>query len=373
MDVLVRSRSRSTATRPRARPGDRATHLARIERELLGKALRDLDHRRQGLTHRGRSLFARDVATDAVVAERIRATLGRYSSHPRSLDVTVHEGVATLGGPILSREVERLLAAVAEVPGVRRVDDRLDRHEQPGNVPGLQGRGLHVPRRRQLLRGEAWMPGIRMLAGSLGAAAGLVGIARRGPLGGALALGGGLLTLRAFANRPLRSLFSQTHDEQGALRLHKIVTIDAPIETAYAYFRNFENFARFMDHVEEVRAQNAHSTWKVRGPVGKSVDFDVEIVRDQPNRLIAWRTLPGHGFEHAGVARFSTEGAGTRLAIELRYSVPGGSLGNLVATLFRTDPKRVLDDDLLRFKSLLEHGKTHAHRHPVTRDELRPV
>lgn len=359
--------------RRRALVRGRASHVARVERELLGKALRDLDHRRQGLAHWGRSLFTREAAADSVVAERVRATLGRHTSHPRSIEVSVKDGVATLEGPILNREADDLIEAVVRVHGVARVEDQLVRHEQPGNVPGLQGEGLRAIRRRQRPYRDDWMPGPRVLAAGLGTVLGLAGLARRGAVGQAAALGGALLTVRALSNRSLRALLSQTHDEPGALKVSKTVTIDAPVEEVYSYFRNFENFARFMDHVDEVHAENAHSTWKVRGPAGKRVGFEVEIVRDQPSRLIEWRTLSSRGFEHSGTATFEPRGSTTQLSLEIRYSVPGGALGNFVAALFRADPKRVLDADLLRFKSLLEGGKTRAHRQSVTREDLRAI
>lgn len=218
------------------------------------------------------------------------------------------------------------------------------------------------------------MPGVRLVAGGLGLASSLAGLTRRGPLGLGLLGAGTMLFLRALDDRPLRALFSQTHDERGLIEVTKTIGIEAPVEAVYGYFRNFENFPRVMDHVAEVQAKNAHSSWKVRGPAGTLVDFDVELVRDERNRLIEWRTLPGQGFEHRGVVRFSpVNAASTRLEVRIAYSLPGGRLGDLVAGWFRVDPKRALDDDLLRFKSVLERGRTHAHRHAVTREELRPV
>jgi|GEM_PF-2136514 len=126
-----------------------------------------------------------------------------------------------------------------------------------------------------------------------------------------------------------------------------------------------------MDHVDEVEVSNSRSSWKVRGPVGRHVGFEVEVTRDQPNRLIGWQTLSNPGFWHRGVVRFAPEGAGTRL--ELSHDVPGGALGRAVASRFRADLKRALDEDLVRFKSILERGTTHAHHRVVTRDDLRPA
>jgi uncharacterized membrane protein len=41
----------------------------------------------------------------------------------------------------------------------------------------------------------------------------------------------------------------------------------------------------------------------------------------------------------------------------LRYLPPGGALGHTLACLFGADPKRSLDADLMRMKSMLESGK----------------
>jgi len=55
----------------------------------------------------------------------------------------------------------------------------------------------------------------------------------------------------------------------------------------------------------------------------------------------------------------------------MSYNPPGGALGHGLATLLGSDPKRAMDEDLVRFKSLLEAGRTRAHGERVTREELR--
>src|SRR5690606_41858308 len=71
--------------------------------------------------------------------ERVRAQLGRLVSHPGAITVTAHAGDVTLSGQILAAEHQTLLSAVRAMAGVNRVDDRLQAHESPGNIPELQG------------------------------------------------------------------------------------------------------------------------------------------------------------------------------------------------------------------------------------------
>ncbi len=42
----------------------------------------------------------------------------------------------------------------------------------------------------------------------------------------------------------------------------------------------------------------------------------------------------------------------------------------MVASLFGADPKHAMDQDLVRFQSLLEQGKTTAHGEEVRRTDL---
>ncbi len=359
-------------TRRRALARDKLLHIVRAEREVAAKGLRDLEHRRQGALYRLGSVFRDDEASDDVLAERVRATLGRYTSHPGAIDVAVRQGSAILDGPILAREAGRLLRAVHGVPGIHAIDDRLERHEHPGNVPGLQGPGHAVPRRRKLVRSANWMPSVRLLLGGAGLAAGIGGLLSGGKLGRAGALLGSLAFVRAAANMPLARLVGV--GERVGIELDKTLLVKAPAASCYSYFRNFENLASFMEHVHEVRVHDGRSSWVVRGPAGRSLRFDVEITRDAPNELIAWRTVPGQLVDFAGTVRFErVDDGSTRLALHVSYRPPLGRLGYLVASMFRADPKHALDSDMLRFKSILERGKTRAHGHEVRREELRPA
>jgi uncharacterized membrane protein len=79
-------------------------------------------------------------------------------------------------------------------------------------------------------------------------------------------------------------------------RAEKSIRVNAPADTVYQFWRNFENFPRFMEHVEEVRplgGDDRMSHWKIKGPLGKSVEFDAELTRDKPGKEIGWNSRGG--------------------------------------------------------------------------------
>ena len=133
------------APRDRSSPrtGPLAGAAAAAETPAAGEAVvgtgADLVNRAQGAVAETQARLGGEAVTDEVLAERVRSALGRVVSHPGALEVAAHGGRVTLRGPILAREVDEVLATVASGRGVTGVENRLDVHERPGAVPGLQG------------------------------------------------------------------------------------------------------------------------------------------------------------------------------------------------------------------------------------------
>ncbi len=126
--------------RRRALVRDQLTKLRRRTDEAIEGTRKDLQNRLQGLQAEVRArLGEQGPVSDDVLAERVRAQLGRWVSHPRAIDVQARDGRVTVSGPILALEAAALLVAVRATRGVREVEDRLERHERAGDVPALQG------------------------------------------------------------------------------------------------------------------------------------------------------------------------------------------------------------------------------------------
>lgn len=350
---------------------DQVVHLNKKLEHGLGAAGRDVRNRSVGVAASARGMLRRDHAPDEVIEERVRSRVGRAVSAPSAIDVTVHEGRATLSGPVLLAEHAGLVSTVRRVRGVQEIEDRLDVHESAAGVPGLQ----HTNNPRRLPRSELmqdnWTPALRLLGGLAGASA-LVAGRRRGGVSGAAstALGTALLT-RAATNLPTRQLLG-VKAGRGAVTVQKSVKVAAPVEQVWDLWSRFENFPRFMAHLEEVHVTGpGRSHWVACGPAGTCFEWDAEITQWEPNELIAWRSVEGADVANSGQVRFqSTPDGGTRLDVRLAYTPPAGAVGHAVASLFGSGAKHALDDDMVRFKSLLEQGKASAHGHTVTRDEL---
>lgn len=105
------------------------------------------DHRGgpwRGANARGAGFIAatrrrwRDENDDRHVIERVRAKLDQTSSQAQALHVTSTDGIVTLRGPILASEVDEVMAAVWSVRGVLAVNNAMEAHQSPWEMPSLQ-------------------------------------------------------------------------------------------------------------------------------------------------------------------------------------------------------------------------------------------
>lgn len=158
----------------------------------------------------------------------------------------------------------------------------------------------------------------------------------------------------------------------GGVHIDKAIHIAAPIEEVFGFWSNLSNLPKFMTHLKEVRdLGNGRTHWIAAGPGGVSIPWDAEITEFRKDELLAWRSVPGAQIGSAGVVRFDREpDGGTRITVRMSYWPPAGLIGHGLAVLIGLDPKSELNDDLARFKTLIELGKTHAHHTAVSREQL---
>ena len=160
------------------------------------------------------------------------------------------------------------------------------------------------------------------------------------------------------AEKDKAPLASVKHGE--GIKHEKTVTINRSPEELYRFWRNFENLSRFMEHLESVRVTgDTTSHWVAKAPAGTTVEWDAVIHNEIPNELIAWRSIEGSEINNAGSVHFSrtASGEGTEVKVVISYEPPAGKIGANIAKLFGEEPGQQLDEDLRRFKQLMEAGE----------------
>jgi uncharacterized membrane protein len=141
-------------------------------------------------------------------------------------------------------------------------------------------------------------------------------------------------------------------------KLERTITIDRPPEELYRFWRRLENLPRVMrhlKHVESIDQQRSH--WKAEGALGKDVEWDAEILNERENEMIAWRSLPGGDVDTAGSIHFRPLSHDvTEVTLSMKYNPPAGKVGAQVASLLGAGLEQKIDEDLRRFKQVMETG-----------------
>jgi uncharacterized membrane protein len=197
-----------------------------------------------------------------------------------------------------------------------------------------------------------------------GAALATYALKRRSLGGAALALMGGGLVYRGITGycQLYQALGINTAEAGGsqAIEIKKAITIDKSPAELYRFWRHFENLPRFMTHLKSVQSTgHGRSHWVARAPLGATAEWDAEITAERDNEFIAWQSLEGARIPNHGCVRFQAApgGRGTEVRVTLAYAPPMGKLGAAVAKLFGEEPNQQLDEDLRRFKCLMEAGE----------------
>ncbi|MEW6152698.1 MAG: SRPBCC family protein [Actinomycetota bacterium] len=132
--------------------------------------------------------------------------------------------------------------------------------------------------------------------------------------------------------------------------VEKTIEVNKPVRTVYNQWTQFEEFPRFMEGVESVtQIDDSHLRWKA-SIGGAHREWDAEIVHQEPDRRIAWRSLSGAA--NAGDVTFQPAGAGAT-AITLRLDFEPDGPVEKAGQALGVVSKRV-EGDLERFRDFIE-------------------
>ena len=128
------------------------------------------------------------------------------------------------------------------------------------------------------------------------------------------------------------------------------ITVNRPCRVVYDQWTQFEQFPRFMESVDRVIQVDERTLDWTATIAGRIKHWRAEIVRQEPDRVIAWRTVDGA--RNDGMVSFtSLDDATTEVTLDLDVEPDGpieeigGAIGVLALSARR---------DMERFKAFIE-------------------
>jgi uncharacterized membrane protein len=144
------------------------------------------------------------------------------------------------------------------------------------------------------------------------------------------------------------------------IKMKKAITVNAPADRLYTFWRKLENLTVLFDNIISVElTDNTRSHWTLKAPGGLKLEWDAEITTDRKNEMIGWVSLQGSDIDNAGYVRFerATGGRGTVVRVALQYNPPAGKLGAALAALLGEKPEGQVQEALRKFKQIMETGE----------------
>jgi len=133
------------------------------------------------------------------------------------------------------------------------------------------------------------------------------------------------------------------------------IDVDVPVTTAYNQWTQFEEFPRFLEHVESITQKTdtlLHWTVNIGGQVR---EFDAEITEQHPDERVAW-TSTGGEVDHSGVVTFhKLDDTSSRVTVQLDWE-PDGLLEKLGSAAGVDN--HAVKDELKHFKEYIESQGT---------------
>lgn len=152
---------------------------------------------------------------------------------------------------------------------------------------------------------------------------------------------------------------SKSKRSNSNINIHSRLIVSRPIDEVYAFWRNLSNLPLFMKHLESVtELGNNESEWKAKLPGGVgSVSWKAEIVKEETNRFIGWRSLAGSTINNAGKVEFKDAGElGTLIHVTFSYQAPLGGAGEEIAKWLNPMFEKMVRNDIMGFKRFMETG-----------------
>jgi uncharacterized membrane protein len=151
-------------------------------------------------------------------------------------------------------------------------------------------------------------------------------------------------------------------DKDGKIWVRTSALINADAEDLYKMWRDIEAAPLWQEQIEKVtRTGETTSHWVMRSSAkenekDKTIEWNSEILMDEPGRRIAWRSIGGDS-DNAGEVIFepSPGGRGTMVTVLQEFRM--GKLTSLWETIVGRNPKQAVIENLRHFKALAETGE----------------
>ena len=149
-------------------------------------------------------------------------------------------------------------------------------------------------------------------------------------------------------------------DKDGKIWIRTSVLIQTEAEQLYEMWRDVESAPLWQEQIARVtRTGEKTSHWVMRSrdkENDKTIEWDSEILADEPGRRIAWRSVGGDS-DNAGEVVFEPSPGRKATLVTVLQEFRMGKLASAWETIVGRNPKQAVIENLRHFKALAETGE----------------
>ncbi len=148
-------------------------------------------------------------------------------------------------------------------------------------------------------------------------------------------------------------------DKDGKQWVRTSALILKPASELYELWRDVEKAPLWQEQIAEVRAtgpRTSHWVMLTGDDPSKSIEWDSEVLNDEPGKRIAWSSIGGDS-DNAGEVIFETAPGGRGTIVTVLQEFRMSKLASAWETLTGRNPKQAVIENLRHFKALAETGE----------------
>ena len=145
-------------------------------------------------------------------------------------------------------------------------------------------------------------------------------------------------------------------DGDGKIWVRTSALVNASEEELYRMWRDVESAPLWQEQIVSVARTGERTSHWVMQVKDERVEWDSEVLNDEPGKRIAWRSIDGNS-DNAGEVIFerATAGRGTMVTVLQEFKM--SKLASAWETLTGRNPKQAVIENLRHFKALAETGE----------------
>ena len=149
---------------------------------------------------------------------------------------------------------------------------------------------------------------------------------------------------------------SPPEDKDGKIWVRTCAKVQSDPESLYMLWRDVERVPEWQEQIVEVRSTGERTSHWVMRSGDDTIEWDSEIVNDEPSKRIVWRSVGGDS-DNAGEVIFEPAPGDRGTVVTVLQEFRIGKMASLWESIVGRNPKQAVIENLPHFKALAETGE----------------